>query len=330
MASSGDIEIWDVIIIGGGVAAYTAGIYTSRAKLTTLVLEGENWGGQLMTTDIVENFPAFPEGISGFDLVNKMRDQSLKYGAIHVESNVNDVQHVGEIFVVAINDKKYTTRSIIVATGAIAKVIEYPSYIYNDDEQAISAPLEGDPFWNHGISACAVCDGALPIFRRKPIYVVGGGDSACEMALYLTKYASEVHILVRSSKMRASAILQDRVQSHPKITLEYNTNVESLYGEVSETRTRLSHIRVRIHSETRVVPCSGLFFAIGHQPNTTFLNGLVKLDDHGFIVTQNTVTNVKGVFACGDVQDPVFKQAITACGTGCQAALACETYVSSL
>lgn len=308
-----DNLIWSVIIIGGGISGYTAGIYTSRANLKTLILEGVNWGGQLMTTDIIENYPGFLDGISGPELMMNMRQQAEKYGSVILSEDVIKIDGYN----VYTKNNIYHSKSIIISTGAIAKTIDYPAYDLDGNS------LPSNTFWNHGISACAVCDGALPMFRDKPIIVVGGGDSACQEALFLANFGSEITILVRGEKMRASSIMQKRVNDHPKIKVRYLTSITGIYGSV-DPKPKLNGVFI----DDEKIETSGLFFAIGHSPNTGFLNGQLDLDDHGYILTNNTRTNVSGIFACGDVQDPIYRQAITAAGSGCQAALECEKFLA--
>ncbi len=313
------IDISNVIIIGSGPAGYTAGIYCGRAALDPIIYEGENWGGQLTTTSEVENFPGF-SSIGGYDLVNNMREQCITSGCTLLQESVTNIKlnYIDNIHLV--NDK--LTRCVIIATGATAKRLHPPSF----EESDITTAIEEDIYWNHGISACAVCDGALPMFRNKPIAVIGGGDSACEEALFLTKFASIVYLLVRSDKLRASAIMQKRVNSNAKIIIRYLTSVTKVIGSI-EPKIRLKYIELNTQpSETLEV--SGMFYGIGHEPSTAFLNGQLELDDGKYIMTKNTCTNVKGVFACGDVQDKIYRQAITAAGSGCMAAMEAEYYLS--
>jgi thioredoxin reductase (NADPH) len=307
----------NIVIIGSGPAAHTAAIYSGRAQLDPLLFEGllaggVAAGGQLTTTTEVENYPGFPEGISGPDLMVRCREQSLKCGARIETLTVDRVDLSKKTFSVFAGSKHIQTKVIIIATGATAKRMNVPGE---------------EKLWQKGISACAVCDGALPVFRNKILFVIGGGDTACEEATFLTKYGSKVVMCVRREQMRASKAMQKRVLSNPKIEIMWNTSLLEVIGEKS-----LSQVKVVNHQSKQesVLPAGGLFYAIGHVPNTTFLNGQITCDESGYIMTQpgSTRTSVKGVFACGDVQDKVFRQAVTAAGTGCMAALEAERYLS--
>ncbi len=307
----------NIIVIGSGPAAHTAAIYLGRARLSPLVFEGEMAGGvaaggQLTTTTEVENYPGFPEGISGPDLMFRMRDQSEKCGARILTKTVERVDFSDRPFTVVTDEDTYHAKAIVIATGATAKKLVMPGV---------------ETYWQKGISACAVCDGALPVFRNKPLVVIGGGDSAGEEATYLTKYASEVILLVRKDTLRASKAMQERVLANPKIKVLWHTELVEALGE-----GLLTHVRV-IHNQTQQVsdiPAGGLFFAIGHHPNTDFLANQLSLDPDGYILTTpgTAETSVSGVFACGDVQDKKYRQAITAAGSGCMAALEAERYLS--
>jgi len=306
-----------IVIIGSGPAAHTAAIYSGRAQLNPLLFEGllaggVAAGGQLTTTTEVENYPGFPEGISGPDLMVRCREQSLKCGARIETLTVDRVDLSKKPFSVFAGSKHIQTKVIIIATGATAKRMNVPGE---------------EKLWQKGISACAVCDGALPVFRNKVLFVIGGGDTACEEASYLTKYGSKVIMCVRRDQMRASKTMQNRVLSNPKIEIMWNTSLLEVIGEKS-----LSQVKVVNHQSKQesVLPAGGLFYAIGHVPNTAFLTGQITCDESGYIMTQpgSTRTNVKGVFACGDVQDKIFRQAVTAAGTGCMAALEAERYLS--
>lgn len=313
-------QVHNVVIIGSGPSAYTAAIYTSRANLSPVVFEGFmaggiSAGGQLTTTTDVENYPAFPDGILGPELVERMRQQCLKFGAICIPETVVRVDLESKPFKVWLEDSSvYKTKSIIIATGATAKRLN----------------IKGEKdYWQAGISACAVCDGSLPLFRNKPIAVVGGGDSAVEEALYLCKYASKVYVVVRTDKLRASKVMADRLLKNTKVQILWNTTVEEALGDGNV----LQNIRIKNKAtgEESLLDVSGLFYAIGHQPNTEFLKDQpIELDSLGYIVVKSgtSLTNIQGVFACGDVQDSRYRQAITACGTGCMAALDCERYLT--
>ncbi|MBP9853233.1 MAG: thioredoxin-disulfide reductase [Candidatus Omnitrophica bacterium] len=307
----------NVIIIGSGPAAHTAAIYLGRAKLNPLLFEGlfaagVAAGGQLTTTTEVENFPGFPDGISGPELMVRFREQSIKCGARIETVTVDKVDLQKNPFTVFADGKEIETKAVIIATGATAKRMNVPGE---------------EKLWQKGISACAVCDGALPFFRNKVLFVIGGGDTACEEATYLTKFGSKVVICVRRDQMRASKAMQNRVLSNPKIEIMWNTTLVEVLGDKALSQVKLLNSQ---SNQESVVPAGGLFYAIGHIPNTVFLNGQITCDDTGYITTQpgTTLTNVKGVFACGDVQDKVFRQAITAAGTGCMAALEAEKFLS--
>lgn len=322
-------KIYNLIIIGSGPAAFTAAIYASRANLAPLVLEGEpsTSGGQLMTTTDVENFPGFPHGISGGELVNNMREHAVNFGTTVLQEVVTSVdfsKSTATTFLIVSSDplepekpKVYYAKSVIVATGATAKKLDFHG---------------SDTFWMKGISACAVCDGALPMFRNKPLGVIGGGDTAMEEASFLSKYASVVHVFVRSNKLRASKIMQERVINNPKIKIHYSTQIVGAHADPQKPEV-LGSVWVRPHNADTFgkLELSGLFYAIGHKPASDFLGGQLTLDSDGYIVTTagSTKTNVPGVFASGDVQDKKWRQAITAAGTGCMSALEAEHYLSS-
>jgi thioredoxin reductase (NADPH) len=307
----------NVIIIGSGPAAHTAAIYTGRAKLNPLVFEGMMAGGvaaggQLTTTTEVENYPGFPTGISGPELMSQMREQSISCGATIRTLTVDKVDLKTRPFKIFVGSNTFETKSIIIATGATAKRLDLPGE---------------DRLWQKGISACAVCDGALPIFRNKTLVVIGGGDTATEEALYLTKYGSKIIMLVRRGVFRASKVMQDRVFADQKIEIKWNTTATEVIGKQSVTGIRIKNSKT---GEESVIEANGLFYAIGHQPNTAFLNGQLDTDETGYIRTTpgTTKTSVTGIFACGDVQDKVYRQAVTAAGTGCMAALEAERYLS--
>lgn len=309
-----------IVILGGGPAGCTAALYTARADLKPLVFEGEISqtllpGGQLMTTTEVENFSGYPEGVSGPELMADLKKQAEKFGARFEYKTVTSVDLSGYPLKLFVNEEVYETQALIIATGATAR------YLGLESEQR---------FMNKGVSACATCDGALPRFRGKPMVVVGGGDSAMEEALFLTKFADRVHVIHRRDKLRASKIMGDRVLNHPKITVEWNSVVDEILGNDSDgvTGVRLKDTRT---GELREVPCSGYFAAIGHQPNTELFKGILELEASGYLVTQkgSTYTSVPGVFACGDVQDKTYRQAITAAGSGCMAALDAARWLES-
>ena len=301
-----------VVILGSGPAGHTAALYTSRADLKPVMFEGFVVGGipggQLMTTTEVENFPGFPNSIEGPDLMAAMREQSVKFGTRVFTEDVVTVDLKKRPFTVASADRTMTTNTIIIATGATAKRLGLPG------EQRL---------WNAGMSACAVCDGALPIFRNKELVVVGGGDSAAEEASFLTKFASKVHLVHRRDELRASKIMQQRVLNHPKIKMIWNTILTAVLGDNAVSGVRLQDVNTK---QERTLPVSGVFYAIGFTPNTDLFKGQLDLDPMGYIITKpdSTQTSVPGVFACGDVQDKKYRQAITAAGSGCMAAIDCE------
>lgn len=310
-------KVENVVIIGSGPAGYTAAIYAARANLKPFMFEGYEVGGipggQLMTTTEVENFPGFPDGITGPQLMEQMKNQALRWGTEMFTEDVVEVDLSQRPFTVKSAERTVKTHSIIITTGATAKRLGLPSET---------------KFWNKGISACAICDGATPIFNGEELAVIGGGDSAAEEAIYLTKYASHVHLLVRREHMRASKAMQDRVFKNPKITVHWNTEAIDVYGD-----TLMQGLRIKNNQtdEERDLPVRGLFYAIGHTPNTHLFQDQLELDDTGYIVVQpGTVeTSVAGVFAAGDVQDHEYRQAVTAAGTGCMAALQAERYLTA-
>ena len=307
-----------VIIIGSGPSGHTAAIYAGRAELQPLMFEGfmaggVAAGGQLTTTTEIENFPGFPNGIGGWELMDNIRQQSINCGTEILTETVDSVDLSKRTFTVTANNIEYQAESIIVSTGATAKRLGIPGE---------------ETYWNNSMSACAVCDGALPLFRDQPLVVVGGGDSACEEATFLTKFGSKVYMLVRRDKMRASKVMQERALANDKIEVIWNSApIEALGADGSLTHVKIKDTQ---SGEERDIEAKGFFYAIGHTPNTGFLNGQVELDEADYIVTKpgTTETNVEGVFACGDVQDREWRQAITAAGSGCMAALSAERFLS--
>ena len=303
-----------VIIIGSGPAGLTAATYAARANLEPLVFEGSQPGGQLTITTDVENYPGFPDGILGPDLMDKFRDQAKRFGAECHFKHVTKVDLSDRPFKVWVADETYTSDTIIIATGATARLLGLES----------ETRLMG-----HGVSACATCDGFF--FKDKKVLVIGGGDSAMEEANFLTKFAAEVQIVHRRDALRASKIMQDRIMNNPRITIQWNTVLEDIEGNEADGVSGVS-LRDTRTDEFRQEPCDGVFLAIGHVPNTELFDAMLDLDDQKYIrtVDASSRTSIAGVFACGDVQDHVYRQAITAAGTGCMAAMDAEKYLESL
>ncbi len=304
------MDTYKVIIIGSGPAGLTAALYAARANLKPLVIAGLTFGGQLMITSEVENFPGFPEGVMGPALMQKMLAQAERFGATIVYEDATKVDFSRSPFKVWTADKEFTGKSVIIATGASTMWLGLPS-----EER-----LRGK-----GVSSCATCDGFF--FKGQEIIVVGGGDSAMEEALYLTKFATKVTVLHRSDKLRASKIMQDRVAANPKISIVLNKTVEEFTGD-----QRLTGVKVKdsVSGEISELPAGGAFVAIGHKPNTEIFKGQINLDEKGYIMPQEqTKTNVAGVFVAGDVRDHRYRQAVTAAGMGCMAALDAEKYMGA-
>ncbi len=304
-------------IIGSGPAAYTAAIYAGRAGFSPHLFEGfysGPVGGQLTLTTHVENFPGFPEPIKGIDLMTLFRRQAEQFSTSFIAADVERVDLSQYPFALYTSSHLFHFRSLIIATGANAKRLDVPG------------TREGE-FWQKGVTACATCDGAMPIFRDKIVYVIGGGDTAVEEALFLTRFARHVFLVHRRDKLRASKIASDRAASHPKITIVWNHVLVQVKGrELVESLI----LRNLMSGEETEREASGLFFAIGHEPNSNFLKGQLSLNSEGYIITKkgSTATSVEGVFAAGDVQDPIYRQAVTAAGSGCMAALDAERWLA--
>ncbi len=315
--SSNAQDVRDVIIIGSGPAGLTAAIYTARASLAPLVIEGEpsstsdQPGGQLMLTTEVENFPGFPEGIMGPELMMRFREQAGRFGAEFLTEKVSRVDFSSKPYRVWVRDTEYKAKSIIVSTGAQSLMLDLPR----------ESDLIG-----HGVSTCATCDGFF--FRGQDIAVVGGGDSAVEEASFLTKFANKVYLIVRRDQLRASRIMQDRAKNNEKIEILWNTQVTELHGDAKLESVTLKDA---VTGENRPLAVTGLFIAIGHRPNTDIFSGVLDMEESGYLLTRqgSTYTNIDGVFACGDVQDHTYRQAITAAGSGCMAAIDCERWLEN-
>jgi thioredoxin reductase (NADPH) len=307
-----------VIIVGSGPAGLTAAIYAARANLHPLVIEGEpsstsdQPGGQLMLTTDVENFPGFPIGIMGPELMSKFREQAMRFGAEFLTEKVTSVDFSERPFKLSIRDRHFTANAVIVSTGA----------------QSLMLGLEAESrLLGYGLSTCATCDGFF--FRGQEIAVAGGGDSAVEEATFLTKFASKVTLIHRRDTLRASKIMQERAFNNPKIEIMWNTVIEDLVGESKLEGAVVRHVQT---NTVTTLPVTGLFVAIGHRPNTDLFKGVLDMEDSGYLITQpgSSYTNIPGVFACGDVQDHIYRQAITAAGSGCMAAIDCERWLESL
>jgi len=317
----------EVVILGSGPAGLTAAIYSARANLSPLLIDAPpdaarqtTPGGQLMITTDVENYPGFPEAIEGPDLMAAFRKQAERFGTEFLEEWITEVDLSERPFQLQTADYLINAQTLIIATGASAKWLGIPG--------EAKVP---NGFGGNGVSACATCDGPLPGFRNKELVVVGGGDTAMEEATFLTRYASKVNLVHRRDKLRASKIMQDKAFQNPKIEFIWNTGVQEILGEPESgvTGVRLLHLHT---NKERILPTSGVFIAIGHKPNTNLFRGQLDMDEVGYIKTshRSTATNVPGVFACGDVQDATYRQAVTAAGTGCMAALDAERFLDHL
>ena len=305
-------DVRDVIIVGSGPAGYTAALYTARAELSPLVFEGSQYGGALMTTTEVENYPGFPDGVLGPELMDQIRTQAERFGAELVTDDVVGVDLTGETKVVRTHDAEYAARSVIVATGSHYRKLGVPG------EERLSG---------HGVSWCATCDGFF--FRDQDIVVVGGGDTAMEEATFLTRFARSVTVVHRRKTLRASRIMQERAFSNEKIRFVWDTEVVEVLGDQSVTGIRVRNIRT---GEETVLDATGLFIAIGHDPRSELFRGQVRLDENGYVLVDHpsTRTSAPGVFAAGDVVDHIYRQAVTAAGTGCAAALDAERFLAAL
>jgi len=304
-----------VVIIGTGCAGLTAALYTARANLSPLVLTGTMPGGLLTTTSIVENFPGFPEGIDGYELMTRMQKQAERFGAKVKFGTVESVDLSKRPFTLTVDGDAVQAETLIIASGAGHKHLDVPG----------EHELE-----KKGVTYCATCDGALPMFRNKPLVVVGGGDSACEEATYLTRFGSAVYLIHRRDTLRASKIMADRTLAHEKIKPVWDSVVTEVLNtkENKVTGVRVKNLKT---GEEKVVECAGVFVAIGHVPNTQLFKGVIDMDDAGYIKPKRgTETNVSGVFVAGDCSDRVYRQAVTAAGMGCAAAIDCERYLSAM
>lgn len=304
-----------IVIIGSGCAGWTAAIYAARANLRPLVLTGTQPGGLLTTTTVVENYPGFPEGVDGYELMTRMQKQAERFGARTRFATVEAVDFSQRPFRLTADGEPLEAEAVIIATGASHRRLGLPN----------EAKLE-----TKGVTYCATCDGALPMFRNQPLVVVGGGDSACEEALYLTRFGSVVYLVHRRDTLRASKIMAERVLSHPKIKPVWDTVVADILDPAADRVTGVRLKNVKTGAE-ETLACAGVFIAIGHVPNTALFKGQVKMDDAGYILPERgTMTSVPGVFVAGDCADRVYRQAVTAAGMGCAAAIDAERYLASV
>ena len=309
-------DVKNLVIIGSGPAGHTAAIYAARANLEPFMFEGYmlggSAGGQLTTTTDVENYPGFPEGIEGPELMELFRKQSERFGTEMVQEDVIKTDLSKSPFTIKSENREINAHSIIISTGATAKRMGVP----NEEKM-----------WNNGMSACAVCDGALPMFRNQPLMVIGGGDTAVEEASYLTKFGSVVYMVHRRDKLRASKIMQERAFKNPKLEILWDSVLEDALGEEYVTGAKISNVKTKESSEINV---AGIFYAIGHTPNTSIFDGQLDLDEAGYIKIKSGTqeTSIEGIFAAGDVHDQKYRQAITAAGTGCAAALEAERWLA--
>ena len=303
-----------IVIIGSGCAGWTAALYTARANLSPLVLTGGQPGGLLTTTSIVENFPGFPEGVDGYELMTRMQKQAERFGARARFGTVEVVDFSQRPFTLTVDGEKMEAETVIIATGASHKHLGVPGE---------------DLLETKGVTYCATCDGALPVFRNQPLVVVGGGDSACEEALYLTRFGSAVHLVHRRDALRASKIMAERTLSNPKIKPVWDSVVTEVLDVKQDKVTAVKLKNLKTGAES-VLNCAGVFIAIGHGPNTEIFKGQIELGENGYIVPQKgTMTNVPGVFVAGDCADHIYRQAITAAGAGCAAAIDAERFLAA-
>jgi len=303
-----------VLIIGSGCAGWTAALYTARANLAPLVLMGGQPGGLLTTTSIVENYPGFPEGVDGYELMTRMQKQAERFGAKASFGTVEKVNFSRSPFELTVDGEKVEAETVIIATGA--------------SHRHLGVPGE-DLLETKGVTYCATCDGALPVFRNQPLVVVGGGDSACEEALYLTRFGSEILLVHRRDALRASKIMSERALSHPKIKPVWDSTVTEVLDVKQDKVTGVKLKNLKTGAES-VLNCAGVFIAIGHTPNTGIFKGQIEMDANGFIIPkQGAMTNVPGVFVAGDCSDHVYRQAITAAGIGCAAAIDAERFLAA-
>jgi thioredoxin reductase (NADPH) len=303
-----------IVIIGSGCAGWTAALYTARANLSPLVLTGGQPGGLLTTTSIVENFPGFPEGVDGYELMTRMQKQAERFGARASFGTVEAVDFSRRPFTLTVDGEKVGAQAVVIATGASHKHLGVPGE---------------DLLETKGVTYCATCDGALPVFRNQPLVVVGGGDSACEEALYLTRFGSTVHLVHRRDALRASKIMAERTLSNPKIKPVWDSVVTEVLDVKQDKVTGVKLKNLKTGAES-VLNCAGVFIAVGHGPNTEIFKGQIEMDANGYIIPRKgTMTNVPGVFVAGDCADHVYRQAITAAGAGCAAAIDAERFLAA-